>query len=178
MRLDCEDRRCGTGSDVDVVTRQLGRPPEGMIRASARCSYGLPTAIMCSPAVVRRGAAEPFPTMYWLTCPYLREKVGTLEGGRHFRDIRDRLKSDPEFSRRVDEAASTYRERRKRLYDELPQGLKAGISESAAESLLASGPGGIKTPENIKCLHIYLANRLSGEDDPIGEAVEGIISSL
>ena len=178
MRFECEDRRCGTGSDVDVVTHQLGRLPEGMVCSSARCSYGLPTAIICSPVVMRGGAAEPFPTMYWLTCPYLREKVGILEGGLHFKEIRERLKSEPGFARAVEAAAEAYRVKRLKLYEGLPEELRAGIGEAATKSLLTSGPGGIKSPVNIKCLHIYLASRLSGEEDPIGEAVEDIISSL
>lgn len=178
MRLECEDRRCGTGNDADVVTRQLGRPPEGMVCASGRCSYGLPMAIMCSPVVMRGGAAEPFPTMYWLTCPYLREKVGILEGGRHFKDIRERLKTEPGFAQAVEEASEAYRVKRMKMYEGLPDELKAGIGDAATKSLLASGPGGIKSSGNIKCLHIYLANRLSGEDDPIGEAVKELISAL
>lgn len=178
MRLECDDQRCGRGDDEEVVGRQLGRAPEGMVRVSARCSYGLPTAIMCSPIVVRSGAAEPFPTLYWLTCPYLRDKVGLLEGGRYFPEIRARLRMDEDFAGRVQDAAVSYRDKRRQLYDELPESIKNMISEAATKSLLESGPGGIKASGNIKCLHIYLANYISGEEDPIGEAAKDTISSL
>lgn len=178
MRLECADRRCGQGDDAEIVGRQLGRAPDGMLCVSARCSYGLSTAILCSPIVVRNGAEEPFPTLYWLTCPYLKEKIGLLEGGPHFKEIRARLKLDPSFAALVEDSAASYRARRRILFERVPAAVRAKIGEAAARSLLESGPGGIKASGNIKCLHIYLANYISGEDDPIGEAAKEIISSL
>lgn len=185
VALECDSFICGKGSDCEVVARQLGRTPDGMIGASARCSFGAPTAVLCSPVVARRARggdgripAEPFPTLYWLTCPFLKERVGRLEGGQAFLDIRKMIAEDAQFEAGLRRAADEYRRIRRRLYEELPEGLKGLIGEKAAKDLLASGPGGVKDYRNIKCLHIHLANFISGMKDPVGEEAARLISCM
>lgn len=185
MALECDNFICGKGTDCEIVERQLERTPEGMVGASARCSFGAPTAVLCSPIIAREGRkgdgnmpAEPFPTLYWLTCPFLRERVGRLESGQAFMDIRKRIEEDSEFEEELRMAADEYRRLRKKLYEELPDELKGLIGERATKDLLVSGPGGVKNYRNIKCLHIHLANFISGMKDPIGEAAAKLISSI
>ena len=183
--LECDSFICGEGTDPEVAERQLGRAPEGMIEASARCSYGAPTALLCAPIVARKGKGssagrqgEPFPTLYWLTCPHLKERVGRLEGGQAFLDIRRRIAEDPAFDSRLKEASENYRKLREELYEKLPDELKASVKEKATADLLSSGPGGVKDYRNIKCLHIHLANFISGMDDPVGEEASRLISGM
>lgn len=183
--MECDSFICGKGTDSEVAERQLGRAPEGMIKASARCSYGAPVALLCSPIVARTGRkaesesqAEPFPTLFWLTCPYLKERVGRLEGGQAFLDIRKRIAEDVGFESKLKEAAEEYGRIRRKLYEELPGELKGLISEQATKDLLNSGPGGVKDYRNIKCLHIHLANFISGMDDPAGEEAARLISLM
>ncbi len=182
--MECDSFICGKGTDAEVAERQLGRPPEGMLNTSARCSYGAPAALLCSPVVARgtKGAgdsgkspAEPFPTLYWLTCPYLKERVGRLEGGQAFLDIRRMIAEDASFESRFKEASEDYKRLRRKLYGELPSELRASLGERAIRSLLSSGPGGVKDYRNIKCLHIHLANFISGMDDPVGEEAARLI---
>lgn len=183
--MECDSCICGKGTDSEVAERQLGRAPEGMIKASARCSYGVPTALLCSPIVARPGRkaksesqAEPFPTLFWLTCPYMKERVGRLEGGQAFLDIRRRIAEDAVFETRLKQASDDYRRLRRKLYEDLPGELKASVGEKATQDLLASGPGGVKDYRNIKCLHIHLANFISGMDDPVGEEAAKLISCM
>src|SRR2546423_1302578 len=65
-------------SDRAVVERQLGRPPRAFRRVVVRCPFG-------RPAVTEQhaydDAGEPFPTTFWLTCPYLVAAVSRLEAG-------------------------------------------------------------------------------------------------
>lgn len=183
--MECDSYICGAGADAEVAERQLGRAPEGMLGTSARCSYGAPMALLCAPIVARvskgtkrASKAEPFPTLYWLTCPYLKERVGRLEGGQAFLDIRRMIAEDNSFDSRLKAASEDYRGRRRRLYGELPIELRSAVSERATQDLLSSGPGGVKDYRNIKCLHIHLANFVSGMDDPVGEETARLISGM
>ena len=63
-------------SDRAVVERQLGRPPRAFRRVVVRCPFGRP-AVTEQAAYDDRG--EPFPTMFWLTCPHLVAAVSRLE---------------------------------------------------------------------------------------------------
>lgn len=167
--LECADCRCAKGSDVEVAKRQLGREPEGMTGVAARCSYGAPAVLQCSPIIIRgSGAAEPFPTLYWLSCPHLKEKVGALEGGPAFPMIRALISEDASFREALIESSNDYKARRLALYEGLSCEVKAMIGSRATEDLLAAGPGGVKDPTNLKCLHIHLANYLAGMKDPVG----------
>lgn len=185
MALECDSFICGSGTDAEVAVRQLGRRPDGMMEASARCSFGVPTALLCSPIVVREGRngekegqAEPFPTLYWLTCPYLKERVGRLEGGQAFQDIRNMIAADKEFESKLKEAAQQYGRLRRKLYAGLTEEVRGLIGEKATKDLLESGPGGVKDHRNIKCLHIHLANFISGMKDPVGEETARLISCM
>ena len=54
--------------DRVLVERQLGRRPRAFLRVAARCPFGAPAATEQSPY---DDAGDPFPTTYYLTCPYL-----------------------------------------------------------------------------------------------------------
>jgi len=178
-RLICPERRCPVGDDRKTARFQLGREPEGMLGVAARCAYGAPFVLLCSPVVIREGGkAEPFPTVYWLACPYLRDMIGNLEGGPAFTHIRGRIRRDGAFREGVLDSAANYRAKRASLYEDLPAEVKGMINKNATKSLLAAGPGGIKTFENIKCLHIYLANWLAGNVDPIGRTAAELIADM
>ena len=63
-------------SDRATVEAQLGRPPRAFRRVVVRCPSGHPTVTEQSPY---DKDGEPFPTMYWLTCPALVAAVSRLE---------------------------------------------------------------------------------------------------
>ncbi len=178
-RLICPDRRCPVGDDRKTARFQLGREPEGMLGVAARCAYGAPTVLVCSPVVLRGGGnAEPFPTVYWLSCPFLRDMIGRLEGGPAFRRIRGLIRKDGAFREGARDSAANYRADRARLYEGIPDELKGMINENATKDLLSAGPGGIRSFENIKCLHIYLANWLAGNADPVGRITAELIAGM
>src|SRR3954470_17196306 len=65
-------------SDRATVEAQLGRPPRAFRRVVVRCPSGHPTVTEQSPY---DKDGEPFPTMYWLTCPDLVAAISRLEAG-------------------------------------------------------------------------------------------------
>src|SRR5918997_4760242 len=76
-----------TAQDRAIVAAQLGREPRGSWGVAARCHLGLPMVIENSPLA----EGEPFPTLFWLTCPLLVKRASRLEGGGHMARVNDRL---------------------------------------------------------------------------------------
>ena len=61
--------------DLDIMSRQLGRPPRGVRAVAHRCPCGNPTVVETAP---RLTDGTPFPTLYYLTCPRLTAAASTL----------------------------------------------------------------------------------------------------
>jgi len=120
-----------------------------------RCEYGLPMVMRTAP---RLDTGEPFPTLYWLTCPLASRKVGGLESGGAMNELNARLASDEALA--SDYRAAHDRYRRDRDGDE------AGPEESA---------GGM--PTRVKCLHALYAHEVA-DGNPIGAVVRERIEPL
>ena len=68
-------------SDLRVVERQMeGRKfdPGLILGAANRCRFGCPRVVVCSP-VSKGNKNTPFPTSFWLTCPWLARLAGAAE---------------------------------------------------------------------------------------------------
>ena len=139
------------GSDLALVTGQLGRPPLTDFSVVARCGSGHPLVIRNHP-VDRAG--KPFPTLYWLTCPDAVKAVSRLEAEGWIKRLGERRRSDPAFGSALEAAHREYAAERGRW---LPEAERWG------------GVGGART--GVKCLHAHYANHLSGGADPVGEWV-------
>src|SRR5262249_13423964 len=81
-------------ADLEAVELQLGRPVRGVRSVAHRCEGGLPNVVETSP---RLPGGEPFPTLFYLTCPRVNSAIGTLEEQGVMRQMQERLDSDPEL---------------------------------------------------------------------------------
>lgn len=142
-------------ADEDTVSRQLGRPPRGTWRVATRCSYGYPTVIV-TPSVFASG--EPFPTLFWLTCPHLVEGVGRLESAGEIEAWAARLATDPALAQRMRTADAAYRSARAE---------ESGGGDACPDV----GVAGQRDPLATKCLHAHVAAAFAGLGDPVGESV-------
>jgi uncharacterized protein len=138
-----------------VVEAQIGREPRGEVALAARCEHGLPMAIRTSPQLE---TGEPFPTLYWLTCPLAVRAAGRLEAAGRMRDLNAQLASDEEL-------ASAYRDAHDRYRHD-----RDGGGDGAAESA-----GGM--PGRVKCLHALYAHEVAAAN-PIGAIVRSEIEPL
>jgi uncharacterized protein len=138
-----------------VVTAQIGREPRGDVSVASVCEHGLP-AVIRTPSRLENG--EPFPTLYWLTCPLAVRAIGGLESSGAMRELNDRLASDASL-------ASSYREAHER-YRRDRDGTADGTAESA---------GGM--PGRVKCLHALYAHERAGAN-PVGAIVRERIEPL
>ena len=120
---------------------------------AARCSWGRPTAIRTEP---RLADGAPFPTLFWLTCPWLAERASALESAGATAAWSSRLAEDPDLAARVVAADESYRAERAR-------------SAGGADPCAGTGIAGQRDPLGTKCVHAHVAAALGGIDDPIGE---------
>lgn len=143
--------------DERSVVRQIGREPRQPWRVSVRCGYGYPQVIT-TPS--RLASGEPFPTLHYLTCPFLVEAVSTLESDGQIEVWATRLATEPALATHMRLADAAYRAAR---------AIESG-GEDACEGV---GIAGQRDPLGTKCLHAHVAAALAGINDPVGLAVLG-----
>jgi uncharacterized protein len=150
---DASYERALAASAVDereraLVSAQIGRPARGNPAVVHRCAFGLPTVVRVDP---RLEDGTPFPTTFWLSCPVMRSRVGTLEADHAMVGLNERLEREPDLAEEYAAAHERYVAFRDRLGDPLPG---------------APGAGGM--PGHIKCLHVHAAHHLATGDNPVG----------
>lgn len=139
-------------SEDDLVARQIGRVPRRPWRVAVRCQWARPSVI-ASPSRLADGT--PFPTLYWLTCPWLIESIGALESAGLIAEWDERLSRDAHLAASLEAADA-------RLLD-----LRA--RESGGVDVCASvGVAGRASATHVKCLHAHVALALAGVHDPVG----------
>ncbi|MCE5202798.1 MAG: DUF501 domain-containing protein [Actinomycetia bacterium] len=143
------------GADGRIVAWQLGRPPREPWRVCVRCDFGYPQVI-ASPSRLDDGT--PFPTLFYLTCPYLVAEASALEAAGASKQWAERLRADESLARAMRVADTAYREAR--------------ASESGGVDACADvGIAGQRDPLGTKCLHAHTAAALAGINDPVGRDV-------
>jgi len=66
---------------INRIAEQLGYCPTNTLNVAARTSSGKPAVVQCYPLVAtKKGTPEPFPTMFWLTCPDIKAEVIDFSG--------------------------------------------------------------------------------------------------
>jgi hypothetical protein len=141
--------------DEIVVAAQLGREPRGPWRVAARCGFGYPSVLEVGPVL---DDGTPFPTYYWMSCPWLVEHVGALESTGAVSAWATRLAEDPSLASRMRAAEAAYVAARDAAADR--ESTVAGQGFAGQSDVLAT-----------KCLHAHAAARMVGLDDPVGEGV-------
>jgi exopolyphosphatase/guanosine-5'-triphosphate,3'-diphosphate pyrophosphatase len=141
-------------ADLETVRRQLGREPTTPFSVVARCSDGHPSVIRNRPLDAE---GDPFPTIYWLTCPAAVKAVARLESEGWIA----RLAADPAMVRGIEDAHRAY------------------AAERAETMLGADAWGGVGgTGHGLKCLHAHYAYHLAGGDDVVGRWVAARVEPM
>jgi hypothetical protein len=135
-------------SDRAVLERQLGRAPRALRRVLVRCPYGRPAV---TEQAAHDDAGRPFPTTFWLTCPYLVAAVSRLEAAGGVERWSRAVADDAGLASSLRDADAEQR----RIRPELDLGV--GGARSGAGSL--------------KCLHAHAAFALARPGYELGERI-------
>jgi len=133
--------------DQAVVSRQLGRPARTFSRVAVRCPHGFP-AVTEQPAFTDDG--RPFPTTYYLTCPWLVAALARSEADGGVSRWARAAAEDPALGESLARADAEQR----RLRPELDVGI-----------------AGTRTPGALKCLHAHAAFALARPGYELGERI-------
>ena len=117
-----------------------------------RCPCGSPDVVETAP---RLPDGEPFPTLYYLTCPRAAGAIGTLEASGVMREMTERLANDDALRARFAAAHVAYVRARDAI-EQVPE--IDGVSA-----------GGM--PDRVKCLHVLVAHSLAAGPgvNPLGD---------
>jgi hypothetical protein len=127
-------------ADLDVVARQLGREPRGVIAIAYRCPNGEPGVIKTAP---RLTDGTPFPTLYYLTHPVLTAAASRLESSGLMKEMTARLAADPDLAAAYRRAHESY------------------LADRDAVEPLGTAMSGGGMPDRVKCLHVLIAHSLA-----------------
>ncbi|CAM9527467.1 unnamed protein product, partial [Sphacelaria rigidula] len=122
-----------------------------------------PLAVSLKGARAGNGDRQPFPTMYWLSCPSLKAAVSQLENQGLVADWERRLQADPSVLAAMQTAHKNYAQERWEMLT-----VCIGWEPSLG---LSVGVAGISKPTNIKCLHTHFAHFLATGENVVGEWV-------
>jgi len=150
-------------NDERVIAKQLGRTPRGLLGVEHRCPYGYPQVVRVYPLV----GGKPFPTLFWLTCPFLTKQIDRLEAEGWIKQTEQLLEEDT-LAADFQKAHLSYITERDRLLS--PED-RASLEEAGMlKDLLEKGIGGTADFARVKCLHLHVAHALV-RDNPIGDRV-------
>jgi len=133
--------------DLEVVERQLGRPPRAFRRVAVRCPFGAPAVVEQEPF---GSDGTPFPTQFWLTCTHLAAAIARVEAAGGVERWTALAQTD--------------------------DGLRASLERAHAEQRalrpeLPAGIGGSTRPGSLKCLHAHAAFALARPGYELGDRI-------
>jgi uncharacterized protein len=141
-------------TDEEIVERQLGRRPRAFRAVAVRCPYGRPAVTEQAPFDEE---GRPFPTQFWVTCPFLVAALARLEAAGGVERWSAATRADDALAASL---AAAHEEQR-RLRPELDRGI-----------------GGSTRAGSLKCLHAHAAFALARPGYTLGELVLDEVPSL
>ena len=152
------ERRTPSGRDLDVLSRQLGRPVRDVVEIGARCVCGNPLVATTAP---RLSNGIPFPTTYYLAHPVITAAVSRLEADGVMTAMSDRLTEDPDLADHYRAAHLAYLAARDAVGERAGTGPVPEIDGVSA--------GGM--PTRVKCLHVLVGHALAAGPgvNPLGD---------
>jgi len=148
-----------------IISLQLKKVVKNDLVVVRLCDWGFPQVIESS--LISDG--RPFPTLFWLTCPFLKEEVSRLESKGMISHFEKRIEHDKSFATAFFDAHHETTLLKEKILCE------ASVSEESRRLILDRGIGGIRNLKKVKCLHLHLANYLGGIDNPVGREVWNLL---
>ena len=156
-----------------VIAAQLDSEIVRVLRVVKRCPAGFPQLLLLKPISPELIS----PTVFWLSCPVLRERISRLEDRGLLEELTARYQNNQDFACRLARAHQAYAALRRNLLSAGDREKAAEISQDLLDTLLNSGVGGIKDRGGLKCLHAHFAHYFAGYVNPAGSEVAARLSN-
>ena len=154
----CKSGGCKT-SPVFCAKEFEKKFDRSLIISCKNCKFGFTQVLICKP-FDKHG--RPFPTTFWLTCPYLIKQAGKIESEGGVHDL-ERYIISKGLKREWQKYNLIHQELRLKLLNKNLIKFMRKYHNKVFKSLIRSGIGGIKYDnENVfvKCLHLQTASYL------------------
>lgn len=160
-------------ADRDFLIEHFSDDLQDVRAIAARDTRGRPTVVQVAPLRTgRRGDRTPCPTTFWLVCPDAKRRVSHLEAAGWIGRLEARVAEDADLRARFHEDHRRYARRRAAAVTPEEQAFLAERDWLAPFD--ASGIGGIRNPDAIKCLHLHWAHHLV-EGSLVGEWITALL---
>ncbi|MCL2009084.1 MAG: DUF501 domain-containing protein [Synergistaceae bacterium] len=154
-------------SDIRVIQRQMSErkfDPALILGTANRCRFGCPRAVVCSPL----SGGVPFPTSFWLTCPWLARHIGNVESSGGVGELEQWLENHARGEWLIFEAE--HRLARMALLPPAHLKFLRRFKPAFFDRLRRGGAGGIRhsggSPIRVKCIHLQTASWLAFRRHP------------
>ncbi len=142
-----------------------------------RCRFGFPQAVVSSPL---SRDMRPFPTLFWLTCPYLKRRCGELES-LHKISALEKI-----FSSMADKVAHYHAYYAALRLSLVPVSAREALERSNPAMLAAIAESGVGGIDYVaaggrcapKCLHLQTATWLGLGEHPAADWLASEIGEL
>ncbi|HNU91694.1 MAG TPA: DUF501 domain-containing protein [Spirochaetota bacterium] len=142
-------------ADLDVVRWQIDRESIFASGVLERCAYGYPRIILLDiDAGGGKWNYEAVSNVFWLTCPYLNERIHQLEQVGYIDRIGEFINRDISIAAKMESAHAHMYFFRKRICN------AAGDATIPAEirRVMDAGVGGARDTGSLKCLHAHFCH--------------------
>ncbi|QTA37306.1 DUF501 domain-containing protein [Thermosipho ferrireducens] len=153
---------------IKIAQIQLGREAENIYQVIVVCSYGYPVVVKSLPLKDNK----PFPTLHYLTCPFLRKEISKLEEKGLVKVLEEKIQTNLEFKKQLFSAHEKVKKERAELLT------KEFGNTIWKEVLNKVGTGGLKDWTKVKCLHLHTADFLAGINNPVGKEVINLLKKI
>lgn len=161
-----------TQADWDWTRELIGRPPHGLYKVVKYHPVKKhPMVIQVIPWVKK----QPFPTLYWLTCPILKKEISHIEKDGWVSKLeREYFAAGSENLELLKSHHDQYRKDRVALFDKVGLNWEE-VPEPMEKIMRETGIGGIADFDHIKCLHLHYAHHLAAENQ-VGKVVDELFN--
>ena len=167
-----------TESDTRTMSWQLSSRQVFAAGIVEKCDYGYPRIILLHPGVDRNGNEafnhEAISNLFWLTCPYLNEKIHDLENRGYIEKIAAFINSDQELSSLMNSSQAKFYYLRKEVYRRY---FGTAVPGDRLQ-LFQAGIAGARDHASIKCLHAHFCHYRVCAENVTGLIVHRLLDNM
>jgi len=146
----------------------MSRFDPSLVIDAEKCRFNYPQVLICRPVGKK---FRPFPTSFWLVCPYLIKLAGKIEAGGGVKELENFLIKN-KLEKKWHEYNFLHQLIRIKLMNKNQAKFMRKFHGKIFKSLIRGGVGGINynfENVNVKCLHLQTASFIALNHHPASE---------